>query len=126
MEGIDYEKLEEICQCEPAMAQVIETADTSNVEAAVRDILRFVGEDPDREGLLGTPDRVARMFIELTEGYREDPHGMINDALFTVDYDEMVILRAIPFESHCEHHLAPIIGKAWVAYLPHQRVQERR
>jgi GTP cyclohydrolase IA len=122
MEDIDYAKLEELSACRPPLASEIAKADRSEVEAAVRTILRFVGEDPDREGLLDTPDRVARMYIELTEGYREDPTSLINDALFTVNYDEMVIVKDIDFYSLCEHHLLPFIGKAHVAYIPDGRV----
>ncbi len=119
---IDYQKLEEICQCIPSENGVHDEAETKTIEYAVRQILNFVGEDPDREGLLGTPDRVTRMFMELTEGYRQDPVRMINDALFNVDYDEMVIVKDIDFYSLCEHHMLPFIGKAHVAYIPDGKV----
>lgn len=122
MESIDYQKLEEICECQPAMQVELKQVSTAPVEAAVREILTFVGENPEREGLLRTPERVARMYIELTEGYRQDPMTMINDALFNVDYDEMVVVKDIDFYSLCEHHLLPFIGKAHVAYIPDGRV----
>ncbi len=92
------------------------------IERAVRGLLAAVGEDPDREGLLRTPGRVARMYDELLAGYRVDPTAMINDALFTVDYDEMVIVKDIDFYSLCEHHMLPFLGQAHVAYLPKGKV----
>ena len=92
------------------------------VEEAIRSLLFGVGEDPDREGLRRTPERVARMYDELLAGYRVDPVALINDALFDVEYDEMVVVRDIEYYSLCEHHLLPFIGKAHVAYLPHKKV----
>src|ERR1700694_3837441 len=89
---------------------------TGLIEEAVRDILTGIGEDVDREGLLGTPERVARMYGELTAGYRVDPAKLINNALFEVDYNEMVVVADIDFYSLCEHHLLPFMGKAHVAY----------
>jgi GTP cyclohydrolase IA len=83
---------------------------------------RAFGENPDREGLIRTPDRVARMYEELLAGYRVDPIAMINDACFEVTYDEMVVVRDIEFYSLCEHHLLPFMGRAHVAYLPKGRV----
>ncbi|MBI1180296.1 MAG: GTP cyclohydrolase I FolE [Alphaproteobacteria bacterium] len=92
-------------------------------EEAVRTLLRWAGDDPDREGLMDTPARVARAYEEYFAGYREDPHQYLERTFEEVHgYDEMGVLRDIPFESHCEHHLAPIIGKAHVAYLPTNRV----
>jgi GTP cyclohydrolase I len=91
---------------------------TGEIECAVQDILRAIGEDVDREGLLRTPGRVARMYEELTAGYHVDPVHLINDAIFEVSYDEMVIVRGIDFYSLCEHHLLPFIGQAHVAYIP--------
>ena len=85
-------------------------------------MLTAFGEDPKREGLLRTPARVARMYAELLEGYRLDPYDLLNDALFEVDYDAMVVVRDIEFYSLCEHHLLPFIGRAHVAYLPKGRV----
>ncbi len=92
------------------------------VEAAVREILVEIGEDPERDGLLGTPERVHRMYAELTAGYRVDPDRLINGAVFDVDYSEMVIVKDIPFYSLCEHHLLPFFGTASVAYIPKGRV----
>jgi GTP cyclohydrolase I len=92
------------------------------VERAVHDLLAAVGEEPEREGLLKTPERVARMFDELLAGYRVDPQAMINEALFTVDYDEMVLVKDIEFYSLCEHHMLPFLGHAHVAYLPKGQV----
>lgn len=88
------------------------------IESAVRRLLEAFGEDVDRQGLERTPERVARMYDELLAGYRVDPHALINDALFDVDYDEMVIVRDIEFYSLCEHHLLPFVGSAHVAYTP--------
>jgi GTP cyclohydrolase IA len=93
-----------------------------DIECAVRSILGAIGEDPDREGLLRTPLRVARMYEEMTAGYRVDPVRLINEAMFTVDYDEMVVVRDIDFASLCEHHLLPFVGKAHVAYIPEGKV----
>lgn len=87
------------------------------IAAAVREILLAVGEDPDRQGLRATPERVARMFTELFAGLREDPSRHFQ-VLFEEQYDEMVVLRDIPFHSMCEHHLLPFMGKAHVAYIP--------
>ena len=92
------------------------------VEEAVRDILLEIGEDPDRDGLVGTPDRVHRMYAELTAGYHVDPDRLVNGAIFEVDYSEMVVVKDIPFYSLCEHHLLPFFGTASVAYIPRGRV----
>ena len=94
----------------------------ASLEAAVRTLLSEIGEDPLREGLVATPERVRRMYDELTAGYHVDPDALINDACFSVDYDEMVVVRDIEFFSLCEHHLLPFIGKAHVGYLPRGRV----
>jgi len=94
----------------------------SGIERGVRDILMEVGEDPTREGLRGTPARVARAYAELTAGYTVDPERLVNGAIFTVDYDEMVVVRDIDFYSLCEHHLLPFYGRAHVAYIPQGRV----
>jgi GTP cyclohydrolase IA len=98
--------------------------DTTNgrIEAAVREILTEIGEDPEREGLRRTPDRIHRMYHELTAGYHVDPVRLINDAVFDVAYSEMVVVKDIPFYSLCEHHLLPFFGAAHVAYLPRGRV----
>jgi GTP cyclohydrolase IA len=92
------------------------------LEEAVRGILREIGEDPDRDGLRGTPGRVRRMYAELTAGYHVDPDRLINGAVFDVDYSEMVVVKDIPFYSLCEHHLLPFFGVAHVAYIPRGRV----
>lgn len=95
---------------------------TGDIECAVRDILDSIGEDVEREGLLRTPNRVARMYEELTAGYHVDPVRLINDAIFDVEYDEMVIVRNIDFYSLCEHHMLPFLGQAHVAYIPDGKV----
>ena len=92
------------------------------IRSAVRNILLDIGENPDREGLLKTPERVARMYDELTAGYRIDPVKLINGALFDVDYDEMVLVKDIEFYSMCEHHMLPFYGRAHVAYIPNGKV----
>ncbi len=99
-----------------------EPLDGERIRRAVAEILEAVGEDPRREGLQRTPERVARMFEELLAGYRTDPVALVNDALFEVSYDEMVIVRDIEFYSLCEHHMLPFIGRAHVAYIPDGRV----
>ena len=96
--------------------------DRSKIEAATSEILTAVGEDPNREGLLNTPNRVARMYEELLSGYRTDPVKLINGALFDVEYDDMVIVKDIEFSSLCEHHMLPFIGHAHVAYIPRGKV----
>lgn len=95
---------------------------TGEIECAVRDILTAIGEDVDREGLLRTPNRVARMYEELTAGYHVDPVRLVNDAIFEVEYDEMVIVRNIDYYSLCEHHMLPFLGQAHVAYIPNGKV----
>lgn len=92
------------------------------VEEAIRSLLENIGEDPNREGLQGTPDRVARMYGELTSGYHTDPEKLINEAIFEADYDEMVIVKDIDFYSLCEHHMLPFYGRAHVAYIPNGKV----
>ena len=94
----------------------------SNIEFAIESILLNIGEDPEREGLLKTPNRVARMLDELTAGYHTDPVALINGAIFNVDYDEMVVVKDIDFHSMCEHHMLPFYGKAHVAYIPDGKV----
>ncbi len=93
------------------------------VREAVRTLIRWAGDDPAREGLLDTPGRVARAWLEYAKGYREDPAHHLSRTFEEVGgYDEIVLLKDIPFQSHCEHHLAPIIGKAAIAYLPRDKV----
>jgi GTP cyclohydrolase I len=92
-------------------------------EEAVRTLIRWAGDDPDREGLVHTPDRVVRAYREFFRGYEQDPSAILKRTFQETDgYDEMIVLRDMRFESHCEHHLAPIIGRAHIAYLPHHRV----
>ena len=92
-------------------------------ESAVRTLIRWIGDDPDREGLLDTPGRVARAWEEFGAGYGQDPKEILARTFEEIaGYDEMVVLRDIGFESHCEHHMLPIIGRAHVAYLPRKRV----
>jgi GTP cyclohydrolase IA len=95
----------------------------TEAEEAVRTLIRWAGDDPTREGLIGTPDRVVRSFEEFFGGYGEDPVALLQRTFEEMDgYDEIVVLKDIRFESHCEHHLAPIIGKVHIAYLPNNRV----
>ncbi len=97
------------------------TIDTKKIEGAVRQILQAIGDDPDREGLKSTPRRVAAMYKELFSGTHENPAKHLK-TFFSEQYDEIVILRDIPFRSMCEHHLMPFIGKAHIAYLPNGKV----
>lgn len=93
------------------------------VEDAIKTLIRWAGDDPEREGLLDTPKRVARAWKEYCKGYNEDPAGHLSRVFEEVGgYDEIVLLKDIPFQSHCEHHMAPIIGKAAIAYLPTDKV----
>src|SRR5215207_5400162 len=96
--------------------------DHKAIEKATRSILAAVGEDPEREGLLKTPNRIARMYDELLSGYRTDPNKLLNGALFEVEYSDMVIVRDIEFSSLCEHHMLPFIGRTHVAYIPRKKV----
>ena len=95
----------------------------AEVANAIRTLIKWTGEDPDREGLLDTPKRVARAWREYCQGYGEDPGLHLSRTFEEVGgYDELVLLKDIPFQSHCEHHMAPIIGKASIAYMPKDRV----
>jgi GTP cyclohydrolase IA len=97
--------------------------DRTEVEAAVRTILRWAGDDPERDGLLETPARFTRALEESFVGYGQDPAAILQKSFGeTEGYDEMIALRGVRFESHCEHHMAPIVGRAWVAYVPSGRV----
>ena len=96
---------------------------SKEAEEAVRTLIRWAGDDPEREGLEGTPERVARAYEEWFAGYREDPKALLQRTFEEVDgYDEIVVLRDIRFESHCEHHMAPIVGRVHIGYLPRSRV----
>jgi GTP cyclohydrolase IA len=95
----------------------------TQAEDAFRSILRWIGEDPQRDGLHETPKRLVRAFREYFCGYEEDPDELLKKTFEEVEgYDEMIVLRGVTFESHCEHHVAPIIGRAWVGYVPDRRV----
>ena len=97
--------------------------DRADVEAAFRTIIRWTGDDPGRDGLIETPARLARSFEEFFVGYAQDPVEILQKTFEEIEgYDEMIVLRGIRFESHCEHHMAPIVGQAWVAYVPSGRV----
>jgi GTP cyclohydrolase IA len=95
----------------------------AEVEAAIRTVLLWIGDNPERDGLLETPARVTKAFEEHFKGYHEDPEEILQTTFEETDgYNKMIVLRGIRFESHCEHHMAPIIGKAWIAYIPRGRV----
>jgi GTP cyclohydrolase I len=101
---------------------VLENIDIPTIKKLIFDLLEALGEDPAREGLKNTPDRVARMYTELLSGYSMDPKRIINGALFNINYDEMVLVRDIEFYSLCEHHMLPFIGRVHVAYIPAGKV----
>jgi GTP cyclohydrolase I len=122
MHRMTLEDLEETFQISPDGNGKEALKRQKEIEKAVRKTLANIGEDPDREGLQRTPERVARMYDELTAGYHMDPVKLINDALFDVEYSEMVIVKDIDFYSLCEHHLLPFFGKAHVAYIPKGKV----
>lgn len=104
-------------------AEIPEHPSRAAAEEAVRTLISWAGDTPDREGLIGTPDRVVRAYEEFFAGYGEDPREILQRTFEEIDgYDEMVTLRDIRIESHCEHHMVPIIGRAHVAYLPDRRV----
>ena len=106
---------------ETSRAELLTNVDHERIRRAVREILLAVGEDPDREGLQETPDRVARMYAEVFQGLHQDPRIHLTKR-FTQKYDEMLLIKDIRFESFCEHHLLPFIGKAHVAYIPNGKV----
>jgi GTP cyclohydrolase I len=116
MENIDFDD-------NPISGQAAKSKiDQYDIQAAVQQILKAVGEDPERDGLKRTPERIARMYAELLSGYQADPAAVVNDALFEVKYDEMVIVRDIEFYSLCEHHMLPFMGRVHVAYIPDGKV----
>jgi GTP cyclohydrolase I len=117
MENGNYTKLNEIANLIPD-----DGLDEASIESAIEQLLAAFGEDPKRTGLQRTPLRVAQMYQELLVGYRTDPVAMVNDALFEVTYDEMVLVRDIEYYSLCEHHLLPFMGRAHVAYFPRGKV----
>jgi len=98
------------------------TLTSATFEDLVREVLVRLGEDPEREGLVRTPERVHKAFEFLTRGYNEDPEAMLKNALFTVTYDEMVIVKDVEMFSQCEHHMLPFFGKVHVAYIPNGKV----
>jgi len=98
------------------------TLTSASFEELVREMIVRLGEDPAREGLTRTPERVHRAYEHLTKGYKEDPHAMLKEALFTVNYDEMVIVKDVEMFSLCEHHMLPFFGKVHVAYIPNGKV----
>ena len=107
----------------PSITPTVERPSRAEAEEAVRTLIRWAGENPAREGLVGTPDRVARAYEEWFSGYEEDPEEMLKRTFEEVGgYDEIVLLRDIRFTSHCEHHRAPLFGRAHIGYLPRNRV----
>ena len=112
----DYSTEEQVAQAGP------QSPASEQIKLAVRSILESVGEDPERDGLKNTPLRVARMYDEILQGYHIDPDTLINDALFEVAYDEMVVVKDIEYYSLCEHHMVPFYGVAHVAYIPRGKV----
>jgi GTP cyclohydrolase I len=122
MHNLTLEHLEEMFDISPNGDSKKESKKKEAIQKAVRKVLTNIGEDPERQGLKRTPERVARMYDELTEGYHIDPIKLINDAMFDVDYSEMVIVKDIDFYSLCEHHLLPFYGRAHVAYIPDGKV----
>ncbi len=104
------------------MKKDLDVTETDEIQALVEQLLGLLGEDPARDGLAKTPERVAKAFRFFTQGYQEDPEAILNGALFPIEYDEMVVIRDIDFFSLCEHHLLPFYGKCHVAYLPKGRI----
>lgn len=119
VEELDYDSLVLPGQ---GKIEAMRFASDQQIEHAVGEILGAIGENPEREGLLKTPTRVAKMYAELTAGYHVDPAALINDAVFSVDYDEMVMVKDIDFASLCEHHMLPFMGRVHVAYIPNGKV----
>ena len=122
MSILTLENLEDSLHINPNGSEQKLKNNKESLEHAIYTTLRSVGEDPEREGLRRTPERVARMYDELTAGYHVDPIKLINDALFDVDYNEMVIVKDIEYFSLCEHHMLPFFGRAHIAYVPSKKV----
>lgn len=122
MHAKNLEALEEEFQITPNGSPKNMDKRKQAIEKAIRKTLINIGEDPEREGLRRTPERVARMYDELTAGYHVDPVKLVNEAIFDVDYSEMVLVKDIDFHSLCEHHMLPFFGKAHVAYIPDNKV----
>jgi len=113
----------ETCLTWPTTTNEARRPDRAEAEAALRTLIRWAGDDPARSGLHETPARVARAFEEYFAGYGQDAARILQTTFTEIaGYDEMIVLRGVPFTSHCEHHLAPIVGRAWVAYVPDGRV----
>jgi GTP cyclohydrolase I len=121
MHQISTTQLEELFQISPN-GHHDDSEEKAAIQESIYNLLLNIGEDPERQGLQRTPERVARMYDELTVGYHTDPVKLINDALFDVEYNEMVIVKDIEFYSLCEHHMLPFLGKAHVAYIPDGKV----
>ena len=114
-------KLESVTHMAPDEAA--KAVSDAEAQEAFRTVLKWIGEDPDRDGLRETPNRLVRAYREYFSGYDEDPAQVLRKTFTEVDgYDEMIVLRGVTFESHCEHHVAPIIGRVWVGYLPDRKV----
>ena len=122
MNHMTLDQLEKTIQISPNGNGHKSTGSKRAIEQAVRTTLKSIGEDPDWYGLQRTPERVARIYDELTAGYQVDPIKLINDALFDVDYDEMVVVKDIDYYSMCEHHMLPFYGRAHLAYIPNGKV----
>lgn len=122
MHNLNPDYLQHVFRIAPDQTAAAAESHKEGTQRAVAEMLAHMGEDPAREGLQRTPERVARMYEELTAGYRTDPIQLINDALFNVQYDQMVVVKDIDFYSLCEHHLLPFWGRAHIAYIPKEKV----
>ena len=125
--NLNLRSLDRIAATETSPDEQTSPADSKpsrfEVEQALRTIIRWTGDNPDRDGLLETPARVVRAMEESFTGYGQDPEQILQKTFEEIEgYDEMIVLRGVRFESHCEHHLAPIMGRAWIAYVPSSRV----
>src|SRR6266513_1849578 len=114
-------RMKKVIESEPDRVEE-PSVQTASMADLLREVLSRIGEDPDREGLSRTPERAAAALQYLTRGYNEDPETLLRSALFTVDYDEMVIVKDIELFSLCEHHLLPFFGRCHIAYVPHNKV----